>query len=103
MSVSVCHVPSTVCRLPGLLRQETDKFAQLEASIKAAKADAFHKRRIAELSGGAWDGLENMRLKKLRLKTANAGLTAAIAAEKKARTDEAEYMRELAIEKNRVL
>ena len=83
------------------MKSETDKFAQLEAAITQAKAEAAHKRRISDLAGGAWDSLESKKLKGLRLDAAKLGLTAAIAAEAKARADEEEMLRELAIEKQR--
>ena len=103
---------------------------RLESAITAAKAEAQHKRRIAELAGGAWDALESKRLKlsaacrleprtrerplvtlfaggrnprSLRLEAAQAGLAAASIAEEKARADEKELLRELAIERARVL
>ena len=53
-----------------MLSSETDKLAQLEGAIKQAKAVAAHKRRIADLAGGAWDALESKRLKLLRLQAA---------------------------------
>ena len=86
-----------------MLSSETDKFAQLENSITTAKNVAAHKRRIAELAGSAWDALESKRLKKLRLQAAEAGLIAARAADAKAVSDEAELLREYALEKSRVL
>ena len=76
---------------------------QLEGAIKQAKDVAAHKRRVAELAGGAWDALESKRLKLLRLQAAEAGLAAARAAEAKARADEAELLRELALERARDL
>lgn len=56
---------------------------------------------MAELSGGAWDALESKRLKLLRLQASEANLIAARAAEAKASEDEAELLRELALEKTR--
>ena len=82
-----------------LLSAETDRFGQLEASIKQAKDEASHKRRVAELAGNAWDAQESQRLKLLRLEAAEAGLVAARQAEAKAREDEAELLHELALEK----
>jgi hypothetical protein len=84
-----------------MLAAETDKFAQLEAAIKAAKDAVAHKRRIAELAGGAWDAHESGKLKKLRLAAAEAGLASAKQAVAKAAAQEAEMLRELAIERNR--
>ena len=86
-----------------LLSAETDRFAQLEASIKQAKAESTHKRRLAELAGSAWDAQESQRLKALRLEAAEAGLVAARQAEAKAREDQAELLRELTLEKARVV
>ena len=95
--------PASAGAVFSLLSAETDKFAQLEAAITQAKAVASHKRRVAELAGGAWDALESKRLKKLRLEAAEAALIAARAAEAKAKSNEKELLRELATERARVL
>ena len=82
-----------------LLSAETEKFAQLEGAITNAKDEAARKRRMADLSGGAWDALESKRLALLRLQAADAGLTAARLAESKARSNEAELLSELELMK----
>jgi hypothetical protein len=84
-----------------LLSKETQRFEELERSIREAKAQATHKRRIAELTGGAWDAKESRALKKLRVRQAEAALAAAIDAERKNAAAENEQLHELAVEKNR--
>lgn len=85
----------------GMLSAETDKFAQLEASIKKAKDEAKHQRRIAELVGGAWDAAESRKLKALRVQAAEAALAASRVAELKKREEETELLHELEIERQR--
>ena len=86
-----------------MLSAETDRFAQLETSIKAAKAQAAHKRRIAELTGSAWDAHESLKLKTLREQAAIVALEDSKIATKKAKTHEMELLQELNVEKNRLL
>lgn len=85
----------------GLLSAETERFAQLEASIKAAKAEAAHKRRLSELAGGAWDAVASRKLKVLRRTTAAAHLVDAKANEAAAYATEADLFRELGVERLR--
>ena len=100
---AVCHshVLSSAAYDSLLCRSPPAQFAQLEASIKKAKAEAAHQRRLAELAGGAWDALESKKLKGLRVTAAEAALTAAREAEVKMGAKEAELLRELAIERQR--
>ena len=86
-----------------MLSAETDRFAQLEASIKTAKAQAAHKRRIAELTGAAWDAHESLKLKTLREQAATIALEDSKIATKKAKRHERELLQELQVEKNRLL
>lgn len=86
-----------------MLSAETDRFAQLETSIKAAKATASHKRRISELTGSAWDAHESLKLKQLRESAATVALEDSKIATKKARSLETELLQELQVEKNRLL
>ena len=84
-----------------MLKAETNKFAELEGAIKAAKVDATRKRRISELAGSAWDAHETLKLKQLRESAAEAALRNAHAAVGAAQRDELELLRELKIERNR--
>jgi len=86
-----------------MLSAETDRFAQLEGQINAAKAKSAHKRRIADLAGGAWDAHEGMKLKTLREQEAQTRLAEAKAAKAKAVASEIEYIHELMLEKGRSL
>jgi len=87
----------------GLLSAERDRFAKIEADIKTAKTEAQHHRRIAELAGGAFDALESFKLKSQRVETADGALRRARAERDRAHAQEAEMLRELAIERARVL
>jgi len=93
------HPPIRSSAVLGLLSKETDRFAQLEASIKKAKDEAKHQRRIADLVGGAWDAAESRKLKGLRVQAAEAALADARVVEMKKREEEAELLRELDIER----
>lgn len=84
-----------------MLSAETERFAQLEANIKAGKAEAAHKRSLAELVGGAWDARESRKLKVLRRATADARLADAKVAEQEAFAAEADVHRRL-LEERRV-
>lgn len=87
-----------LCRL---LSAETDRFASLEASIKAAKQKALHKRRVAELAGSAWDAHEDRKLKELRESIAASALEKARTELVDTQTLESELLRELQIERGR--
>lgn len=84
------HPPIRSSAVLGLLSKETDKFAALEAAIKKAKDEAAHQRRVAELTGGAWDAHESRRLKGLKTMAAEAALADARVSETKERENEAE-------------
>lgn len=95
------HPPIRSSAVLDMLSAETDKFARLEASIKKAKDEAKHQRRIAELVAGAWDAAESRKLKALRVQAAEAALAGSRVAEVKKQEEEAELLRELAIERQR--
>ena len=85
------------------LSTETERFAQLEASIKAAKAKQAHARRVAELTGSAWDAHEAVKLKELREQQAEFRAEEAKVARTEAAALEREYLKELRLEKARKL
>ena len=86
-----------------MLSAETERFAQLEASIKAAKAKQAHARRVAELTGSAWDAHEAFKLKELREQQAEFRAEEAKVARTEAAALEREYLKELRLEKARKL
>ena len=86
-----------------MLSTETERFAQLEASIKAAKAKQAHARRVAELTGSAWDAHEAVKLKELREQQAAFRAEEAKVARTEAAALEREYLKELRLEKARKL
>jgi len=90
--------PIRSSRVYALLSAETDRFAQLESAIKDAKAHSVHKRRVAELTGAAWDAHESLKLKKLRASSAAIALEQATTAAQKAEELEQELLRELEVE-----
>jgi len=102
-SLSVAsNPPIRSSRVYALLSAETDRFAQLESAIKDAKAHSVHKRRVAELTGAAWDAHESLKLKELRASSATIALEQATIASQKARELEKELLRELQVEAGKV-
>jgi len=90
--------PIRSSRVYEMLSAETDRFAQLEDAINNAKANSVHKRRVAELTGAAWDAHESLRLKKLRASASVLALEQAKEAAEQARVLEQELLHELATE-----
>jgi hypothetical protein len=60
-----------------------------------------HKRRVAELTGAAWDAHESLKLKELRAQSAVVALEDATTAAQKAKELELELLRELQVEAGR--
>lgn len=95
--------PIRSSRVYEMLSAETDRFAQLEDAINNAKANSVHKRRVAELTGAAWDAHESLRLKKLRASASVLALEQAKEAAEQASVLEQELLRELEVEAGRQL